>query len=206
MPRKNLDKYSLVKHTFNFHSKKNGELMYCESHAEKGALLELEYDPQVLRYQTQPQSFQYRVNGCKRRYTPDILVKTVGNTFRYEEVKTREGAKNPKFQEKFNRLTILFRDRIRVPLRLRISDATHRDARLGNLWYLYSHLHYPLTPPEQDLLRSIRFPISLMDAVGLVRDAGHRTDPIYAAMAQGLVTYSASKRIRKDTVLEVCNV
>lgn len=206
MPRKNLDKYSLVKHTFNFYSKKNSDLMYCESHAEKGALLELEYDPQVLRYQTQPQSYEYRVKGRKRRYTPDILVKTVSNTFRYEEVKTKQGSEDLKFQEKFDRLKILFRDRIRVPLHLHVSDAAHRNARIGNLWYLYIHLDYPLTPREMDLLRSIRFPIKLLDAVNIVRDAGHRTDPIYAAMAQSLVIYNASKRIHKDTILEACHV
>jgi hypothetical protein len=62
MPTKNLDKYSQVKPSIAFPSKKNQRQMFCESRVEVGRLLELEFDP-VKRYVTQPDSYSYTLMG-----------------------------------------------------------------------------------------------------------------------------------------------
>lgn len=82
-----LTRYSRVKPTISFYSRKNRCMQYCESFLESDACLIREFDPNIVAYLTQPESFGYPVNGRLLRYTPDCLVKTRDRGFYYDEVK-----------------------------------------------------------------------------------------------------------------------
>lgn len=202
MPRKNLDRYSRVKPAINFYSKKNARLMYCESNTELGALYELEFDPSVARYQTQPETFSYRIKGQKRRYTPDTLIKTVYGQYYYSEVKPKEEAESAEFKRKFRLLERIFEDKIRVPLRLHIADAPYRCVRTGNAQYLYAHVDYALQEHELDALERLAFPSKLGDALKSLREQGYGTRPLYAALAQNLIEFDKELPINRWTQLE----
>ncbi len=205
MPRKNLDRFSQVKPSISFYSKKNQRLMYCESHVEVGALLQLEYDTTVERYQTQPESFGYIRDGKKRRYTADVLVKHVTGKFCYEEVKTRQDAEHPDFIEKFNYLQWLFGYQIGVPLQLRIANAPHQCPVTGNLKLLYRYLALQLSTSALTAIRSLDYPRSLASICEALRFMGFENNDVYAAMAQGGLIFDKSQHVTRATMLELAH-
>lgn len=71
------------KHTIYFYSYKNACQIWCESNLERSYALSLEFDESVLRYASQPESFE--VYG--RTYTPDFLVEYRSGRAQYTEVK-----------------------------------------------------------------------------------------------------------------------
>lgn len=206
MPRKNLDRYSMIKPAINFYSKKNARLMYCESGTELGALYQLEFDRSVARYQTQPETFGYRIKGQERRYTPDTLIKTDDGRYYYEEVKLKEEAESSEFKRKFGLLERVFEDKIGVPLRLRIADAPHRCVQTGNAQYLYKDIDYPLSEQELDAIAQLSFSTQLGDALKSLKNLGHGTKPLYAALAQNLIQFDMSLQINRSTQLEALYV
>lgn len=59
-----------------FLSKKMGQLIFCESHLEICGNKILEFDENVISIVTQPFTFEYKLGGAIRKYTPDFYVKT----------------------------------------------------------------------------------------------------------------------------------
>lgn len=97
-----------------FYSARNQCLMYCDSTAEMHGLTKLEFDESVTSYVTQPKSFQYEIDGKRRRYTPDALVKFSskrgGYVHHYQEFKTSQKAEEVAFQKKADVLKAKFQD------------------------------------------------------------------------------------------------
>lgn len=201
MARKNLDRFSRVKPTINFYSKKNRSLMFCESFVEEGALYEIEFDPTISRYVTQPISYQLYRAGNKRRYTPDILVKSSNGHFWYEEVKCEEEAKDPSFiaDHNFRSLTIL--EMTGIPLKLRVSEAPHRSVYQENLKYLYDYLGYAFDQQELLRIKEIDRPMILKDVFDRLLSPGSNRFFIFAALAQGLLGFDKHVRVDEDLIV-----
>ena len=137
MLTRKLDKTSRVKPTIAFYSRKNRAMMLCESRLEVDALLQLEFDDNVLKYVTQPCSVTYQNRNPPQRYTPDVLVAYRDGTYKFVEVKPFDKSIKPKFDAKFLRLQSYFLEEIGHPLGL----ITDKEIRVGksaaNLRLLY---------------------------------------------------------------------
>ncbi len=201
MPTKNLDKYSRVKPSIAFYSKKNNRQMFCESRVEVGALYELEFDPNIRRYQTQPDSFSYTRNGARRRYTPDLLCEDQKGNFWFEEIKSWRGANEAGFQEKHHFLTQLFADVIGHPLKLRVSNSTYHCPWRRNLLFLYRYLGYAFSNAIYSVLKSIETPQPIRNILAAQRSEKLHADSVYAGLAQGLLTFDKFRKVDLQTVV-----
>jgi len=195
MPIKNRDKYSRIKPAIEFYSKKNRGQMFCESRTEVGALYELEFDTTIRRYQTQPDTFSYRRNGCKRRYTPDVLCEGTDGRFWFEEIKSWRGANAPLFQSKHQFLTELFDDVLGVPLKLRLSTAPYNCKWRGNLAFLYRYLGHPFCDTAYSVLGSVREPTTVEGVLDCSHEAKLSLNTVYAGLAQGLLGFDGRQKI-----------
>ncbi len=203
MPIKNLAKYSQVKPSIAFYSKKNQQQMFCESRVEVGRLLELEFDPTVKRYVTQPDSYSYLRDGSKRRYTPDLLCQGTDGSFWFEEVKSWRGANEPRFQDKHLFLSQLFEDVIGHPLRLRISETPYNCVWRGNLQFLYRYLGYVFQHMAYRVLMAIRSPKSVKSVLEMSGPETITLNSIYAGLAQGLLSFDRFKKVDLQTTVWV---
>ncbi|UTZ21196.1 TnsA endonuclease N-terminal domain-containing protein [Vibrio campbellii] len=99
---RNLRKPSPNKNIFKFSSLKNRDAVMCEGSLEKDCCYHFEYDPDVVRYESQPEGFYYDFNGKKRPYTPDFLVTYHDGTFEYVEVKPHTKTLSKTFKQEFS--------------------------------------------------------------------------------------------------------
>lgn len=201
MARKNLDRFSQVKPTINFYSKKNRSLMFCESYVEVGALLELEFDPTISRYVTQPITYRLYRGNKTTRYTPDILVKATDGRFWYEEVKSESKAKTPKIIADYQFHSSALLEGTGIPLKLRISDAPHRCTFIQNLKYLYRFLDHGFDDQELRVIKVVDQPVSLGKVHSQLRSRGFSKLSAFAALAQGLLGFDKKVRIDDDLIV-----
>jgi hypothetical protein len=85
--RRTLGRKSKTTISGSFSSQKNDYPIYYESYLELEALYNLEFDPNVIRMDTQPLSIKYTIGNKSRYYTPDIGKFTVESGWVFEEVK-----------------------------------------------------------------------------------------------------------------------
>ncbi|MGY3341525.1 MULTISPECIES: TnsA endonuclease N-terminal domain-containing protein [unclassified Bradyrhizobium] len=72
---------------YDFISRKMHSRVPYESTIERDLIIQMEVDPEVTGYWAQPETFKWATEGCKRRYTPDFLVRYRGGTSAYRQVK-----------------------------------------------------------------------------------------------------------------------
>lgn len=99
---RNLRKPSPNKNIYKFSSIKNRDTVMCEGSLEKDCCYHFEYDPDVTRYESQPEGFNYDYNGKTLPYTPDFLVSYLDGTFEYVEVKPYSKTLSKKFKQEFS--------------------------------------------------------------------------------------------------------
>lgn len=197
--RKNLDRYSRIKPTISFYSIKNGDTKFCESDLERKTLLALEFDDHVLAYQTQPESYAYKMHGQTRRYTPDLLLLDVEDSYCYGEVKWPKTANDPKFRLKFAYLQRLFVHTIGVPLTLRIGA----PPGIAAMHRLYRYLYYTPKTACLELLGMQSGPLLLEQAVSLAIAGGFTRGDVLTLMAHKQLRFDWDKAISDSTILEV---
>ena len=90
-----------------FHSVKNNRIVEFESQLEKNFFYLLEFDDEVLEYESQPVKIEGTFNGRKVTYIPDVLVYRKNHTEQLVEVKyTKElYTENTKKREKLQNRT-----------------------------------------------------------------------------------------------------
>ena len=84
-----------------FFSCKNERLVQCESHLELQAARFLEFAPGVLSFSEQPPALVLRIQGRRRKYTPDFVVHWADGRKWLVEVKPFELACAPEMKIKF---------------------------------------------------------------------------------------------------------
>ena len=82
-----------------FPSKKNRTMIYWESLLERDYIKTLEFNPEVIRFESQPIEIEFWFQGKKRRYFPDFLV-----TLRTEEVYLVEVKPEKKVEDEENKI------------------------------------------------------------------------------------------------------
>lgn len=81
---------------------KVGQMIHWESLLERDYLNILEFDPNVIYFESQPLVIPFSYEGKKRRYFPDFKVKTKDNHIHLVEVKPKKFLKVPDNQMKFH--------------------------------------------------------------------------------------------------------
>lgn len=84
---RNLRKPSGNKNVYKFASAKNSCSVLCESSLERDCCYHLEYSPDVVSYESQPQGFKFQSENKVHSYTPDFLVHQSDGTVYFIEVK-----------------------------------------------------------------------------------------------------------------------
>lgn len=113
-----------------FFSPKNNRLVRCESLLEFDCLHLFEFARGVVRFIEQPKTIRYRLGARSRSYTPDFAVDWSDGRRWLIEVKPAETLAEPPNQEKFDRLSDVFKSQgdtfliltdlqVRNPMRLR---------------------------------------------------------------------------------------
>tara|TARA_R110001592_G_scaffold218817_1_gene472867 strand:+ start:7185 stop:7805 length:621 start_codon:yes stop_codon:yes gene_type:complete len=125
-----------------FPSVLNGRTMRAESYFEISYMYHLEFDNEVERWQSQPQRFQYEINGKSRVYTPDFLIKLKSGEYQLVELKPNCFTLSDEFVEKHGYLNDMFLSRYQIPLLVRTEDDFYHDTRMTNLRRLYRYKSY----------------------------------------------------------------
>lgn len=86
-PARKLKKGKFGKHIVHFPSLKNKKTIVCESELEADLCLHFEYEPSVLGYLPQPDTFKFIFDDKVRTYTPDFLATYDTGEQVYYEVK-----------------------------------------------------------------------------------------------------------------------
>ena len=123
LKERKIPKSNLFRGTFYFNSVKNAATMFCDSKSEVHGLNYLEFLPEVTRFMSQPKSFQYIINGKRRRYTADVFVEhcdSINKPFQYSfiEMKTHDETTNSDFLSKYEYLRELFENHQKVGFEL----------------------------------------------------------------------------------------
>jgi len=115
-------------------------MQYCESRLEANAALIREFDRNIVRYLTQPQSFGYKKKRRQVRYTPDALVQLQDGTFYYDEVKPFAIYQKTLVHEHYQYLAKLFDQVIGHPLKINTANSKESNMQIPNLQRLYFFL------------------------------------------------------------------
>jgi hypothetical protein len=100
--KKRILRNSKVKNISRFVSLKSECIQVTESDLEFDACFHFEFAPNIIKFETQPVGFKYRLNGNLRRYTPDMLCYFTDGYTPYYEVKPKWVAETDEFKEKFD--------------------------------------------------------------------------------------------------------
>jgi hypothetical protein len=92
-----------------FFSPKNNRLVRCESLLEFDCLHLFEFARGVVRFIEQPTTIRYRLGTSSRSYTPDFAVDWSDGRRWFVEVKPADVLAEPRNQEKFDRLSEVFK-------------------------------------------------------------------------------------------------
>ncbi|CAJ2783737.1 TnsA endonuclease N terminal [Burkholderia pseudomallei] len=92
-----------------FFSAKNNRLIRCESLLEFDCLHLFEFARGVEGFVEQPKTIRYRLGSQSRTYTPDFAIDWTDGRRWFIEVKPAEVLAEPRNQEKFDRLSDVFR-------------------------------------------------------------------------------------------------
>ncbi len=103
---RNLRKPSANKNVSKFASQKNRQSILGESPLERDCCLHLEYDTEVIAYESQPKGFYYELDGKKLPYTPDFLVHYVDGSRQFVEVKPYKFTLSLEFKREFKQKKI----------------------------------------------------------------------------------------------------
>ncbi|WP_415912183.1 hypothetical protein [Neptuniibacter sp. QD37_11] len=138
MQHRYLEKTSPFGPRTSFVSVKTRSTHFCESVHEFDALLWLEFNPEVLSYETQ-KHFEYTHNGRQRRYTADKYVTLRDLSSFYVEVKSDGAANKSDFQEKLWLLQYYF-NAANEELRLETTTDIYNGDAVPNFRRLYRYL------------------------------------------------------------------
>lgn len=163
-------------------SLKAGRMVHCESPLESDFVLRCEFDDQVSVIQEQPERFEYKNDGKKRRYTADFRI-TRNSTSQLIEVKPQEKLGDPLVHSKLNLVQSLFAENGEI-----LEIVTDRDIRqeplLSNLKILNRYRQRDLMGMNgAELVASIKhvLPASADELASLI---GGRA-AVYALVAAG---------------------
>lgn len=129
-------KQSQVKNISKFMSLKNDLIIRTESMLEFDMCFHLEYSPDVVSFESQPQGFHYEHQGKRLPYTPDFLITHSSGLQQLLEVKPLSKTQRPDFQSKF-----IQKQQVAQKLNLSLILITEKQMRTGHLLNNFKLLH-----------------------------------------------------------------
>ena len=188
-------------HTNNIHafsSIKCNSIILTESALEYDACFHLEYNQDVITYESQPLGYEYWFNHQVHQYTPDFLVQFVSKEPAYIEVKRERIAQKSDFQSRL----ACQRKYADKDLLVWTEPIIRRQPLLDNLKILHRYrTHDPLTEHHQKM-------ISLFNRRNfyLLGDFHNNDLPlIYDLLARGLLSTELSLPISRNSKVGVQN-
>ncbi|MGR3972280.1 Tn7 transposase TnsA N-terminal domain-containing protein [Shewanella sp. 1180_01] len=153
-PRK-IPRHSKVMARIHFHSQKNDSTRFCDSELEVARLLLLEFEDDVIAYNTQPASFTYLINGKNRRYTPDLIISHKHKGVYFEEIKPKDKLGSQKNIEKFDILSKAFAAISDNGLKLVTEEQIYVGSTIANLKKLYHYRSLTLSEQCQQVMQEL---------------------------------------------------
>ncbi|WP_418358868.1 Tn7 transposase TnsA N-terminal domain-containing protein [Shewanella basaltis] len=201
MKQRKLNRHSKVLSRIHFHSKKNDSIRYCDSELEAERLLMLEFDKNVVAYNTQPQSFSYSVNKKKYRYTPDLIISHKQKGIYFEEVKPLSKLENEKNKDKFNILKMLFLDGLGMILETVTDEDIQLEYTIANYKKLYGFYGFTPSIKCQESLAVLPNSLTYSDLVEFAtKNNWHLCDAI-SLIANQFYTFELSLLLNPNTKL-----
>ncbi len=199
-----IDKTSRVKPSINFYSHKLKALQYAESILEADSCLRLEFEPTIKRYLTQPFSFQIKINNCKTRYTPDVLVENTEGDFFFIEVKPMSVYQKEKNQIKFAQVKDFFEEELNVPFKV-LTEKEIREGKLTqNLQQLYGFLDIAIDiNTVQKIIAHLPEIISVKVLEQACAQEGKTAQYAWALIAQGYFDFDYEKLLTRITEISI---
>ncbi|KVX03041.1 TnsA endonuclease N-terminal domain-containing protein [Shewanella frigidimarina] len=155
MKERELKKTSKVMPRINFVSIKNNATRFCDSELEVARLLQLEFDDDIISYNTQPSSFFYTAYGKQNRYSPDTIIQHRVKGVYFEEVKPSSELNKEINIEKFKLLSPFFTDICGNELSLVSEKEIFNGDNIANLKRLYRYLSLELSENCDSLLSTL---------------------------------------------------
>lgn len=149
-------KKSYISCTGYFASYKNKSQVAFESVLERNYFMMLEFDSNVVKYEEQPLSIEYKYSdGTKRKYTPDVLVTFKNRQQELIEVKYQEEIDNS--VELQNKIALLKKE-FNYEHNIRFSVFTNNDicqTTLENYNFLYKFVFIPEDKEKTEHINNI---------------------------------------------------
>jgi uncharacterized protein YdhG (YjbR/CyaY superfamily) len=123
----------------------NACTLICESPHEQHHCIDLEFDPSIEAFTTQPASFKYEYRGKMRRVTFDVMSRDTSGVITQYELKDAKYARCPALLEKMAFLTELFKTHQNMVIKFITSDETYADPSHTTRRILYKFM--PLNVP-----------------------------------------------------------
>lgn len=181
-PARKLRKGKFGTHIVHFPSLKNNKTVVCESELEADLCLLFEYEPSVLEYRPQADTYRFTVNEKTRTYTPDFMATYDTGEQIYFEVKPDNIEGNGEYMEMSN----TFSEKIKTAgygFELLMERHIRIQPRMENLKELYSRIS-GITECEQahlmDTLALLSRAISIHDLINM------ESPPSFRAVAHAI--------------------
>lgn len=149
----------------------NRMTLQCDSSLERDFLIECEFNPSIKRFMTQPNSFHYKYEGRKRRYTSDVRIEFKDGRFLDVEVKDAEqtkGIKGEKLKKKIAFISELLQTHQNSSLDLITSDDIARkpgyEIRKTLYRFLFVHVDSSLEERGRELLALSDLTVSKLES------------------------------------------
>jgi hypothetical protein len=189
---RSVHRYSVTNPSISFFSPKNNKTMFIESRAEFNYALLLERDPEVIRFQSQPFSFDYAKG---RRYTPDFI-EDRGSHLALTEVKPSDKILSEKEKIKYSTIAELCFDNEAY---FSIEFVEHNDPVVKQQRQLYRmHAH------EYVFLFSDRpnYEGPIKDLINKYEDKELALCAIYAGVFKGAISIETEKKICQTSIIK----
>ncbi|WAB99731.1 hypothetical protein OSW16_08855 [Pseudomonas putida] len=189
------------KHLLFFPSRKNRRQEICNSVLEADYCVLLEWDKQVVHYDSQPGVLEVRVGGHKQRYRPDFRVETSESTY-FTEVKYDFETIHPTARAKLWAASEMLAEK-----GYRLAFADSRSIRCGhrltNLKFLYFHSFNVSDEEKVDCHRwlgTFTYPVRLRELI--YPDAAVRERAIYRALFEGKISVDFNEQMTFNSLVE----
>jgi hypothetical protein len=201
--RKPSNKGGVKKSIGKFPSFRLNDIILFESNLEKDYLYLLEFDHlDVLNFRAQSCLIRYRLDGRKRRYTPDFYVERKHKT-QVIEVKPEERALEPRYREVFL-LAAAACAKKGWEFRVVTETTIRQEPRLENVKLLLKYQRTPLHPQHRILCREFfagRRAAALAEVAEFFAAKGIGRQTLYSLMRWGDLGFDLMTPIDDDSPL-----
>lgn len=182
--------------TGKFPSVKSGKMVLHEFGNELSYLYHLEHDREVLCYTHQPLTLHYKLNGKKRRYTPDYLVIMKNYEKHIKEVKPEK--KVARYMEQFQLIEQILKEKGFI-FSVVTDTFIKQEPRLYNLKFLHRYYRIPIRQEAIDAVNvyfgTIDGPVIIDEAKRALGQMGVLINEFYAMMYHGIIGFDMSSKI-----------